>query len=76
MEAFLYNHKTAQRIAVMRNRLLPAVGITPRISGQDWHLPWDDALSPGPELSPEGDGSASDPGERPKSSSCSLQEVR
>ena len=40
VEAALYNHKTAQRTAVMKNRLLPAVGITPGISGEDWASGW------------------------------------
>ena len=39
-EAALYNHKTAQRTSVMKNRLLPAVGITPGISGEDWASSW------------------------------------
>ena len=40
VEASLYNHKTAQRTTVLRNRLLPAVGITPGISGLDWASKW------------------------------------
>lgn len=40
VEASLYNHKTAQRAAVLRNRLLPAIGVSPGISGEDWASAW------------------------------------
>ena len=38
----MYNHKTSQRAAVMKNLLLPAVGITPGICGEDWASAWID----------------------------------